>query len=152
MICLGKFRYLPLFSKMFTKPILKDYTIASLGHFFGNCCRFIAIFVLFALIVAQIAVSVHSVTHPDHIVSVAFASNRIDNNKNKHNDLPQKKDKCTICLLAQMLQNVLFQLVNVTADFDAVLTIQDNLPNAITIYQSVSFNIYAPRGPPPFLV
>ena len=137
---------------MFTKPILKDYAIASRGHFFVNCCRLIAFFVLFALVFAQIAVSVHSVTHPDHIISVAFAANHIDNNKNQHNDLPQKKDKCTICLLAQLLHNVLFQLVNVTADFDAVLTIQDNLPNAVTIYQSVSFNIYAPRGPPTFLV
>lgn len=111
--------------------------------------RLVAIFVLFALMSAQISISVHSINHPDHGFSVA--SNHIDTNKKQdHSDGQHHKDKCPICLLAQTLQNGLStdSLIN----FDIILPAQDIVQSNVTTPKTVRFRLYASRAPPTFLI
>ena len=116
--------------------------------------KLISLWALLDLVLGQVALAQHKVTHIDHGASFELAS--AHNDKHDHNDHEHDDDQkninenCQVCLLTNAL---VFAIVAETDDFSFTLTTSYNLSkNHGWLVNGNVHEPYNPRAPPTFLI
>lgn len=119
--------------------------------------RLIASILFFALIFAQISISVHAVQHPDHINSIhssdsimAASLDVTPDPAHNEDNAPHKTHKCPECLLVKSFQSALIDCA--AFNLGVLISAQNYFFVKNDIIRSIVQASYQARAPPSFLI